>query len=47
MTVEEAYKLGQKKGREEVIEELLKLLGLDEKIADAVARHEEQYHEDT
>lgn len=45
MTVDEAYKLGQKKGREEAIEELCKLLRLDEKIANAIDSHERQCHD--
>ena len=37
--------LGEKMAKKQILEDLLKTLGLDEYIAEQIQRHEEQYHE--
>ena len=44
MNLKDAFELGRQNGRKEVIEELRRLLDLDEYIAKQIAHHEEQYH---
>jgi hypothetical protein len=47
MTDDEArfFALGKKAGREEVIDELCRLLRLDERLAEAIAHHERTFHD--
>ena len=39
-----AFELGRKEGRKDVIDEIIKALDLDERIATAIARHEQHFH---
>ena len=41
---EEMYELGKEQGRKEILRRLYAALDLEELIADAVAKHEEIYH---
>lgn len=45
MTPDEAYQLGQKRGREQLLEELMDFLGLREYIAKQIEAHERQMHD--
>lgn len=44
---EKIYELGKEQGRKEILRRLYAALDLEELIAEAVARHEEIYHNDT
>lgn len=41
---DQAFTLGFNTGKKQMLQEIIKVLGLDELIALAVARHEEQFH---
>ena len=40
-----AFRLGQKNGREQMLDEIAKALGIDERIAKAIAVYEEQRYD--
>lgn len=43
--IERAYQAGKENGRREVIDQLVQLLDLDKRIADAISQHEVAWHE--
>lgn len=46
LSLSEAYLLGRRKGHEEAIEELCKLLRIEELIAKAIKSHGERFHDE-